>query len=153
MGAVAAGTAAPVEARPAEKRVETTTEKKSPQAKYQRQARKATNAQRTSRGISAVRRGDCVQRFAARQARKMAQQERMFHQDLAPVLAECGLVAAGENVAYGYPNGRSVVNDGWMSSPGHRLNILNPVYRVMGLGARKGHDGKWYVAQVFGTSL
>jgi uncharacterized protein YkwD len=56
----------------------------------------------------------------------------------------------GENVAYGYPNGRSVVNDGWMRSPGHRANILNPDFRLMGIGARKGHDGRWYVAQVLG---
>ena len=43
-----------------------------------------------------------------------------------------------------------MVNDGWMNSEGHRANILNPSFRLMGIGARKGHDGRWYVAQVFG---
>ena len=43
-----------------------------------------------------------------------------------------------------------MVNDGWMHSPGHRANILNPDYTLMGIGARKGHNGRWYVAQVFG---
>ena len=80
----------------------------------------------------------------------MAQQEQMFHQDLGAVMRDCKLNTAGENVAYGYGTGKSVVNDGWMNSEGHRANILNPSYRLMGIGARKGHNGRWYVAQVFG---
>ena len=80
----------------------------------------------------------------------MAQREEMFHQDIGAVLSECGLSAVGENVAYGYGSGRSVVVDGWMNSEGHRANILNASYTLMGIGARKGHNGRWYVAQVFG---
>ena len=37
-----------------------------------------------------------------------------------------------------------------MNSEGHRANILKPDYRLMGIGARKGSDGLWYVSQVFG---
>jgi len=117
---------------------------------YARQAFTATNANRTDHGIRSLDANDCVKRAAVRQARLMAQQEQMFHQDLNRVLKDCGLDAAGENVAYGFPGGRSVVNDGWMKSAGHRANILNPRFRLMGIGARKGHDGRWYVAQVFG---
>ena len=149
MGVVVAGTAAPVEAR----QTSTSAVKLSPQAKYQRQAHNTTNKKRVAHGLKELRKQDCVQRFAVRQAKAMAQQESMYHQALGPILDECGLAAVAENVAYGSPNGRSVVNDGWMKSVGHRLNILNPVYRLMGVGARKGHDGNWYVAQVFGTSL
>jgi uncharacterized protein YkwD len=139
---VVAGTAAPVESHPAER--------VTAHGKYQRQAHNATNKQRIAHGVKELRRTDCVQRFAVRQAKRMAQQERMFHQELGPIMEGCGLRAVGENVAYGYPNGRSVVNDGWMRSPGHRANILNPDFRLLGIGARKGHDGHWYVAQVFG---
>ena len=81
----------------------------------------------------------------------MAQQEQLFHQDLGDLSRECKLATAGENVAYGYRTGKSVVNDGWMNSEGHRGNILNPSFRLMGIGARKGHDGRWYVSQVFGA--
>ena len=80
----------------------------------------------------------------------MAQREQLFHQDLGAVLRDCHLSAAGENVAAGFPNGKSVVNNGWMSSEGHRANILNPSFTTVGIGARKGHNGQWYVAQVFG---
>jgi uncharacterized protein YkwD len=82
----------------------------------------------------------------------MADQERMYHQDLGPILRQCGLSMVGENVAYGYSDGRSVVDDGWMQSEGHRENILNPRFRVIGVGARKSEDGTWYAAQVFGLS-
>lgn len=37
-----------------------------------------------------------------------------------------------------------------MTSGGHRANILSSSFTVMGIAARKGHDGRWYVAQVFG---
>jgi uncharacterized protein YkwD len=80
----------------------------------------------------------------------MANQERMFHQELGPMMSACHLQMAGENVAYGYPTGKAVVNQGWMHSEGHRANILEPRYRRMAIAARKGDDGRWYVSQVFG---
>ena len=45
----------------------------------------------------------------------MADREDMEHQQLGPIMRDCGLSAVGENVAYGYPNGRAVVR-GWMNS-------------------------------------
>ncbi len=119
---------------------------------YQHQAFAATNKQRVHHDRVELRARDCVQRFAVKQARRQARQDRMFHQDLGPVMRECGLSSAGENVAYGFSSGRSVVNNGWMHSEGHRANILNPQFRLMGIGARKSASGRWYVAQVFGRS-
>jgi uncharacterized protein YkwD len=117
---------------------------------YQRRAFAATNHQRDRHDRARLRHQHCVQKYAVRQARRMARQQRMFHQDLGRVLRACGLRMAGENVAYGYRSGRAVVNDGWMHSAGHRENILNPSYRLLGVGARRGDDGTWYAAQVFG---
>ena len=128
----------------------TAAEKRSAASRYSRQAHKATNNRRADQGLRALKRTDCVQRYAVRQAKAMARRTEMYHQDLGPILEDCGLNLVGENVAYGYRTGRSVVNDGWMNSEGHRANILNPGYRLMGIGARKGSDGAWYVAQVFG---
>lgn len=118
--------------------------------KYAHQAFNATNANRAHHGLKALAPDDCVKHAAVRQAKLMARQELMFHQDLRRVLRDCGLNLAGENVAYGFPSGTSVVNDGWMKSEGHRANILNTGFRLMGICARKGHNGLWYVAQVFG---
>jgi uncharacterized protein YkwD len=123
---------------------------KSAAGKYAQQAFTATNANRANNGVKELKPNDCIKRAAVRHAKAMAQQERIFHQDLGPLMRQCKLSTAGENVAYGYRTGKSVVNDGWMNSEGHRNNILNPSFRLMGIGARKGHDGQWYVAQVFG---
>ena len=117
-------------------------------ATYAGAAFRATNERRAAHDLRKLSRGDCLQSFARRQATRMANQHRMFHQDLGPVMRTCNLVAAGENVAYGYPSGRAVVR-AWMHSPGHRANILSRTYRGMGLAARKS-NGVWYVAQVFG---
>jgi len=125
---------------------------RSPEGRYAQQAFSASNAQRTHAGLPALRKNSCLRRAAVRQATVMAQREQMFHQDLGAVLATCHLSAAGENVAAGFPNGRSVVDDGWMNSEGHRANILSPSFRLMGIGARKGHDGRWYVSQLFGRA-
>ncbi|MGB5916844.1 MAG: CAP domain-containing protein [Phormidesmis sp.] len=39
----------------------------------------------------------------------------------------------GENIAAGYRTPKEVV-DGWINSPGHRANMLNPAYNEIGLG-------------------
>ncbi len=115
---------------------------------YANAAFRGTNDRRAAHDLRRLSRGDCLQDFARRQARRMANQQRMFHQDLGRVMSTCNLVAAGENVAYGYSSGRATVR-AWMHSPGHRANILSRTYRGMGLAARKS-GGVWYVAQVFG---
>ena len=49
----------------------------------------------------------------------------------------------GENVAAGYPDPASVVN-GWINSPGHRANILNPAFTEIGVGAVTSSSGAIY---------
>jgi uncharacterized protein YkwD len=41
--------------------------------------------------------------------------------------------ASGENIAYGYPDPAAVM-DGWMNSPGHCSNIMNPDNTELGVG-------------------
>lgn len=54
----------------------------------------------------------------------------------------------GENVAYGYETPESVMA-GWMSSPGHKKNILNCAFKEIGVGlAQPNH----YWTQDFGTA-
>src|ERR1700694_4726490 len=48
-----------------------------------------------------------------------------------------GWTALAENIAAGYPTADAVVT-GWMSSPGHRANILSPKYTEMGIGLVSG---------------
>ncbi len=100
--------------------------------------RKATKADR------------CLHRYAVRQVKAMIKAGQLFHSDLGKVMAGCDLVGAGENVAYGFPDGSSVVWDGWMRSAGHRANILRGSYRIVGVAARRDQQGTWYAAQLLG---
>jgi uncharacterized protein YkwD len=54
--------------------------------------------------------------------------------------------AYGENIAQGYSSEKQVV-EGWLSSPGHCRNIMNKMYREMGVG-RSGN----YWTQTFGVA-
>jgi uncharacterized protein YkwD len=49
----------------------------------------------------------------------------------------------GENVAYGYNNCAEVMV-GWMNSPGHRDNILNPAFTEIGMGSAVAGNGAVY---------
>ncbi|WP_300643490.1 CAP domain-containing protein [Nocardioides sp.] len=109
----------------------------------------ATNTVRVDHDLGKLRKKGCIDRFANRQAKKMATEGEMFHQDLGPITDKCGLTMVGENVAYGFTKAGTLIK-AWMDSPGHRANILTPGYRQLGVGARKSDEGVWYVAQVFG---
>ncbi|MEU4559909.1 CAP domain-containing protein [Actinoplanes sp. NPDC023936] len=56
---------------------------------------------------------------------------------------------AGENIGWGYPSAKAVV-DAWMDSPGHRANILNCGAKAVGTGVAYAADGTPYYTQVFG---
>jgi uncharacterized protein YkwD len=119
------------------------------QSTYEHAALRATNSARVRHGLGALEADECLQRFAVQQAKAMARQESMYHQDLGPIAQECAVDVVAENVAYGYTRGRELVR-GWMSSPGHRANILNGDFRVVALAARQSNGGRWYAAEVFG---
>ncbi len=92
----------------------------------------------------------CVDSYAESQAEAMAAEQRMYHQDLGPILDACDLRRVGENVAYGYTTGADVTA-AWMDSPGHRANIVQADYRLLGVSAAQASNGQWYAAQVFST--
>jgi uncharacterized protein YkwD len=117
---------------------------------YGRSAVRATNAVRTAHHLHRLRADACLQRFAASQARRMAAQRRMFHQDIRRPLRACHLSSVGENVAAGFRTGRDVVRNGWMKSPPHRANLLRRSHRLVAVAARKGSDGRWYASQLLG---
>lgn len=39
---------------------------------------------------------------------------------------------------------------GWLRSPGHRTNLLDPRFRYSGLGVTRDEGGRWFVVQVYG---
>lgn len=52
-----------------------------------------------------------------------------------------------ENVAYNYKDAQDVVKN-WLTSPGHRRNILGN-YNLTGIGLARDSRGKIYFTQIF----
>jgi uncharacterized protein YkwD len=57
----------------------------------------------------------------------------------------------GENLAYsnGYVNPVAASLHGWMDSPGHRRNILDPDFSLTAIGAWIKEDGTVYFTEIF----
>ena len=55
----------------------------------------------------------------------------------------------GENIAFNYPDAPSVVA-GWMNSPGHRANILNPNFTEIGVSVAWNSLNQAYFTEEFG---
>jgi cysteine-rich secretory family protein len=59
--------------------------------------------------------------------------------------------AGAENAFCGYLTPESAIQ-GWMNSPGHRANLLDPDFNEIGVGYyRRDSDGRGYVTQDFGN--
>lgn len=118
--------------------------------RYEAAVLTGTNARRSTDGDPALTADSCVDRDAEAHATKLAAERTLVHQSLGPILQACGLNTVGENIAYGYPDG-DVATQGWMDSPGHRANILNGKFRLLGVGTAQSDQGVWFAVQVFGT--
>jgi uncharacterized protein YkwD len=108
-----------------------------------------TNKARRQHGLSALDRDEDLAAVARAHSDDMLRRNFFSHtspdgktlkERLAPAMARFGY-RAGENIYGGSGHdysdarlmGRSIV-DGWMTSPSHRSNVLNPAYSRLGVG-------------------
>lgn len=108
-----------------------------------------TNAARAEAGLPALAENACLAKLAQQHAERLAAEDRLYHQDLQVVLGKCGLRTAGENAAMNYTGAADMV-DQWLDSPGHRENLLNRDFTLIGIGVAQAKSGAWYGVQVFG---
>ena len=110
-------------------------------------ARSLLNAQRARRGLAPVSRSKKLTAAAAGHANNMA--TRGFFSHTSPNGRSVGhrvgrqgydYCVVNENLSYGRRNLANVIN-AWMSSPGHRRNILNP--KVTEFGVAQAPGGYW----------
>lgn len=124
-----------------------------------------TNQERTQLGLSALNANSELRAAAQTHTENMALQDFFDHTGLDGSSLGDRVNAAGydfsraaENIAAGNPTPEGVV-EGWMNSPGHRANILNPDLQEIGVGYffLENDTGSvnfnHYWTQVFGTSL
>jgi uncharacterized protein YkwD len=127
---------------------------------YADQVLALVNEHRAGLGLVPLKTSTALRDASVWKARHMAAYGYMAHDDPAPPIARawyqrvqaCGYNRGsyGENIAYGYPSPQSVMN-GWLNSPGHRANIENSSYRVLGVGAAANANGTLYWSQDFGS--
>lgn len=105
----------------------------------------AVNAERAKAGRAALQLSPELVRVAQTHACDMAQRRYFSHtspdgrgmMDRARRAGLTGLCAIGENIAQGQPDVPTVVA-GWMRSPGHRRNILDSDFGIVGFGRGPG---------------
>jgi uncharacterized protein YkwD len=113
-----------------------------------------TNLERQKAGLPPLRENHTITGVAQAYAALMARMDKLGHNldghDAGWRLNQAGYrwTAWGENIAYGYPDAASVVQ-GWMASPEHRANILNPNFTEIGVGVAKSRSGTPSYDQVF----
>lgn len=91
---------------------------------------------------------DKLMAYAQNHADWMAENQRMRHSSMRNIM-KLGFSRAGENIAWGQKDARTVMS-AWLWSPGHRRNIMSTSYTHIGCGARKDNNGRLYWCVCFG---
>ncbi len=105
------------------------------------------NAERARRGLSTLREDPSLMQAAALRAQEITE----LFSHTRPDGSSCFTVsemAYGENIARGH-NSVNRVMAAWMTSSGHRQNILRASYGCIGVCCLY-HNGLWYWVQLFG---
>lgn len=117
-----------------------------------------TNQERAKEELRPLKPHPFLMRAARQHAENMARQQILEH-DLdgktpsdRVKLAGYRFRRLGENVARGPRTAEAAVR-GWMSSEGHRENILRPEFTEIGVGVARDATGKPYYVQVFACPL
>ena len=134
-------------------------------AGFEQRVVELVNLERAKKGLPPLKRNSELDYAARYHARDMVEDDYFSHDTFDRVngglvwkcgpferirLYYTGYSKAGENAAAGYATPEDVVG-GWMNSPGHRANILDPAYREIGVGYYYGNATyRHYWVQDFG---
>lgn len=119
---------------------------------WEKQVFTQSNKERKARSIKVTARSACLDKYTASWISNVYADGALTSDDhrssasLLKVLKKCGYTSIGENLAMGQTSGTEVVSD-WMGSSGHRANLLNKKFSVMGVASVKT-GGKWWTVQL-----
>jgi uncharacterized protein YkwD len=106
----------------------------------------STNRERLTHNQDAIRLNDQLSSAAQAKANDMVAKDYWSHttpsgQEPWAFVKKSGYTyfAAGENLAYGFNDADQAIS-GWMNSPEHRANLLNPDYQDVGFGIATSKD-------------
>lgn len=115
----------------------------------------ATNSERKKANLPPLKLDPLLLKMAREQSRLMAEARMISHAvggQTFPLRLKASRYpsrTAGENCAEGQETPAETVA-GWMNSPGHKANILNPDFQDLGVALSVSADGRKYFTQVFG---
>jgi uncharacterized protein YkwD len=113
----------------------------------QEAVRHHVNSSRQAHGIHGLRDDVTVRNKAQSWADHLAATGSLSHSDLRAGLESVPWVSIAENVGRG--GSIKQVHDAYMASPGHRSNILDRRWDVIGTGHAVGREGNVYTVHVF----
>lgn len=115
------------------------------------------NQVRQEDGLKTLKKNDRLAEVARRYSQQMAEKDFFSHtgadgSNVADrvVAGQISFQIVGENLYMGTNIRKPAENavEGWMNSPGHRENILRPVYAETGIGVWKKNN-TYYITQLF----
>lgn len=106
------------------------------------------NDERGARGLAPLTWDEGLAELARRWSETMIADT--YEHSPADFRAHPSYAGTGENIAMGYL-GASDLHVGWMTSAGHRDNILYPGYTAVGVGIVCRNDGHAWATQIFGV--
>lgn len=113
-----------------------------PQTALTNEIVRLTNVERVAAGLAPLTQNQCLTDQSNLRTEVLVSQDRFEHDPFGPVVAACGMPhTIGENIILGADDAASVVQ-GWMNSPGHKANILNPAFTEIGVGCTRGPQGQ-----------
>ncbi len=122
-----------------------------------------TNEERAQRGLARLRPSRALEFMAKTHSNNMCRTRSLEHESrkfpkgwrtFGGRLKRVGLGSGAENIGYRGLHGSSdrwaeQMVKGWMNSPSHRKNILDPRFRYLGVGIRPCANKLGYATQVF----
>jgi uncharacterized protein YkwD len=99
---------------------------------------RSIHAYRGRNGVGALAPSAALDALAEEHSRTMARERRLTHDGFRQRAARAGSTACVENVGWNYAGARSQLQ-GWIDSPSHNVNLLDPGIRQGGIGEEAGY--------------
>lgn len=135
-------------------KVPTTTASGTRQTSVEAEVVALTNRDRSANGVGALTRNSCMDNAAAQWATHMARTGEKAHSSQSgPLVQGCRGTDAywGDNIGWWDPCSAAEMENWWMNSPGHRSNVLNTDYTVIGVATVTGVQGYCWFQVLFGS--
>nr|XP_018916126.1 PREDICTED: uncharacterized protein LOC109043392 [Bemisia tabaci]XP_018916127.1 PREDICTED: uncharacterized protein LOC109043392 [Bemisia tabaci]XP_018916129.1 PREDICTED: uncharacterized protein LOC109043392 [Bemisia tabaci] len=124
-------------------------------AECRRRVVELVNIERRKAGLAPLKENRTVSKLATMKSADMRDLDYVEHESptyggVSKMMTTYGVnwQGAGENIAAGQDTPEEVM-DGWMNSPGHRKNIMSPLFTEIGVGYEEGGRLHKYWTQMF----